>query len=459
MMSCKTLFEDTIAAIATALGKAAIACVRVSGPQTREILRALTNRELEPRKATLVPIFDPRTQELLDRAIAIFYASPESYTGEDMVEFFTHGGFFVPQSVLKVVLEVGARMALPGEFTKRALINGKLSLTQAEAVEALVEAKSSYQHKMAMNALEGELLPTLTPIRNALIQIAAALNVELDYPEEVTNDTTQLLEELEKVRERVEALLRASERTLKYQAGLEVVIAGKPNVGKSSLLNRFLEEDRAIVTEVPGTTRDTITELVEVGGMLLRITDTAGIRKATDRVERIGVERALRAVGKADLILFVVDASRSLDEDDHTILKEIARLDKPHLVVINKIDVVEMVDTEAIRKELGTDAHIVTISALRGEGLVELEHHLKETIKELVGETSGATLINQRQVGTLRRCLSSIYGGIDALKAGYPNDIVAMEVRQAIETLDELTGRNYTEDLLDTIFSTFCVGK
>jgi len=458
-MSRVTLFEDTIAAIATALGKAAIACVRVSGPKTREILRTLTNRELEPRKATLVPIFDPRTRELLDRAIAIFYASPESYTGEDMVEFFTHGGLFVPQSVLKAILEVGARMALPGEFTKRALLNGKLSLTQAEAVEALVEAKSGYQHKIAMNALEGKLLPTLTPLRNALLQIAATLNVELDYPEEVESDTTQLLDELEKVRERAEALLRTSERTLKYQAGLEVVIAGKPNVGKSSLLNRFLEEDRAIVTEVPGTTRDTITEMLEVGGMLLKITDTAGIRKATDRVEQIGVKRALRAVEKADLVLFVVDASRSLDEDDHTILKEIARLEKPHLVVINKIDVVERVDIEAIRTELGTDAHIVTISALKGEGLVELEHHLKETIKELVGETSGAALINQRQMEALRSCLSSIHGGIDALKAGYPSDIVAMEVRQAIEALDELTGKNYTEDLLDAIFSTFCVGK
>ncbi|HCZ06597.1 MAG: tRNA modification GTPase [Thermotogota bacterium] len=458
-MNRLTLFEDTIAAVATAPGRAAIACVRVSGFDTKRIIQALTQRELEPRKATLVPVKDPQSGQLIDRAIAIFYASPKSYTGEDMVEFFTHGGLYVPQSVLRAILHLGARIALPGEFTKRALINGKLSLTQAEAIEALVDAKSGHQHRLALNALEGKLLDVLNPLRETLLRIAATLNVELDYPEEVEIDPSTLAKDIEKARGIAESILRKSERALKYTSGLEVVIAGKPNVGKSSLLNRFLEEDRAIVTEIPGTTRDTITEMVEIGGVLLKITDTAGVRKTTDQIEKIGVERALKAIERANLVLFVVDASRSLDEDDHTILKEIARLSKPHLVVINKIDVVERVDVNAIREELGTDAHIVTISALKGEGLAELERYLEQTIKELVGETIEATLINHRQLESLKRCLSSIEKAMDALKEGYPNDIVAIEIRDAITALDELTGKSYTDDLLDTIFNTFCVGK
>lgn len=449
---------DTIVAVASPPGKGAISIIRMSGMGCWEIvLRHFKTRgKIEPRKALHGWIYDG--DELVDEVVVIFYKAPKSYTGEDMVEVMCHGGPFVVKKLIDLFLREGARLAEPGEFTKRAFLNGKMDLTSAEAVRDIIEAKSELSLKASLRNLRGELRTFVEKLREDLIRVLAELRVELDYPGEVEADVDRIREELEKLIKKLSEELSKAEYGLMVNQGLRMVIVGKPNVGKSTLLNRLLKEDRAIVTDIPGTTRDVISEEITIGGLLFKVVDTAGIRDETrDIIERMGIERTLREIERADLILFVLDASDLLDEEDEKVLEKIK--DKRYLVVINKMDVVERLDEELLKTKLGTEKHIVKISALKGEGLEKLEEAILKESVDVLEKGSSSLITNVRQKEILESVNRHLAEALEALNKGVPTDLVSIDLEAALKLLDEVTGRSFREDLLDTIFSTFCVGK
>lgn len=449
---------DTIVAVASPPGKGAISIIRMSGMGCWEIvLRHFKTRgKIEPRKALHGWIYDG--DEPVDEVVVIFYKAPKSYTGEDMVEVMCHGGPFVVKKLIDLFLREGARLAEPGEFTRRAFLNGKMDLTSAEAVRDIIEAKSELSLKASLRNLRGELRTFVENLREDLIRVLAELRVELDYPGEVEADVDRIREELEKLIKKLSEELSKAEYGLMVNQGLRMVIVGKPNVGKSTLLNRLLKEDRAIVTDIPGTTRDVISEEITIGGLLFKVVDTAGIRDETrDIIERMGIERTLREIERADLILFVLDASDLLDEEDEKVLEKIK--DKRYLVVINKMDVVERLDEELLKTKLGTEKHIVKISALKGEGLEKLEEAILKESVDVLEKGSSSLITNVRQKEILESVNRHLAEALEALNKGVPTDLVSIDLEAALKLLDEVTGRSFREDLLDTIFSTFCVGK
>lgn len=449
---------DTIVAVATPLGKGAIAILRLSGPDSWKIVQKhfRTRSKIVPRKAIHGWIHE--NGEDADEVVVIFYKSPKSYTGEDMVEVMCHGGPLVVKKLLDIFLRSGARMAEPGEFTKRAFLNGKMDLTSAEAVRDLIEAKSEATLKLSLRNLKGGLRNFVENLRRKLIEVLAEIRVELDYPDEIETNTSEVVTRLERIREKLAEELKKSDAGILLNRGLRMVIVGKPNVGKSTLLNRLLNEDRAIVTDIPGTTRDVISEEIVIRGILFRIVDTAGVRSETnDLVERLGIERTLQEIEKADIVLFVLDASSPLDEEDRKILERIKN--KRYLVVINKVDVVEKINEEEIKNKLGTDRHMVKISALKGEGLEKLEEAIYRETQEIFERGSDSLVTNLRQKQLLENVKAHLEDAIRSLKEGMPVDMASIDLERALDLLDEVTGRSFREDLLDTIFSNFCVGK
>jgi tRNA modification GTPase len=449
---------DTIVAVATPHGKGAIAILRLSGPDSWKVVQKhlRTRSEIVPRKAIHGWIHE--NGEDVDEVVVIFYKSPKSYTGEDMVEVMCHGGPLVVKKLLDLFLKSGARMAEPGEFTKRAFLNGKMDLTSAEAVRDLIEAKSETSLKLSLRNLKGGLKDFVESLRRELIEVLAEIRVELDYPDEIETDTGGVVTKLEQIKEELTEELRKADAGILLNRGLRMVIVGKPNVGKSTLLNRLLNEDRAIVTDIPGTTRDVISEEIVIRGILFRIVDTAGVRSETnDLVERLGIERTLQEIEKADIVLFVLDASSPLDEEDRKILERIKN--KRYLVVINKVDVVEKINEEEIKNKLGTDRHMVKISALKGEGLEKLEEAIYRETQEIFERGSDSLITNLRQKQLLENVKGHLEDAIKSLKEGMPVDMASIDLERALSLLDEVTGRSFREDLLDTIFSNFCVGK
>jgi len=349
-------------------------------------------------------------------------------------------------------------MAEPGEFTKRAFLNGKMDLTSAEAVRDLIEAKSETSLKLSLRNLKGGLRDFVDSLRRELIEVLAEIRVELDYPDEIETNTGEVVTRLERIKEKLTEELKKADAGILLNRGLRMVIVGKPNVGKSTLLNRLLNEDRAIVTDIPGTTRDVISEEIVIRGILFRIVDTAGVRSETnDLVERLGIERTLQEIEKADIVLFVLDASSPLDEEDRKILERIKN--KRYLVVINKVDVVEKINEEEIKNKLGTDRHMVKISALKGEGLEKLEESIYRETQEIFERGSDSLITNLRQKQLLENVKGYLEDAIKSLKEGMPVDMASIDLERALNLLDEVTGRSFREDLLDTIFSNFCVGK
>jgi tRNA modification GTPase len=449
---------DTIVAVATPHGKGAIAILRLSGPDSWKVVQKhlRTRSKIIPRRAIHGWIHE--NGEDVDEVVVIFYKSPKSYTGEDMVEVMCHGGPLVVKKMLDLFLRSGTRMAEPGEFTKRAFLNGKMDLTSAEAVRDLIEAKSETGLKLSLRNLKGGLRGFIENLRRDLIEILAEIRVELDYPDEIETDTGGVVTKLEQIKEELTEELRKADAGILLNRGLRMVIVGKPNVGKSTLLNRLLNEDRAIVTDIPGTTRDVISEEIVIRGILFRIVDTAGVRSETnDLVERLGIERTLQEVEKADIVLFVLDASSPLDEEDRKILERIKN--KRYLVVINKVDVVEKINEEEIKNKLGTDRHMVKISALKGEGLEKLEEAIYRETQEIFERGSDSLITNLRQKQLLENVKAHLEDAIRSLKEGMPVDMASIDLERALNLLDEVTGRSFREDLLDTIFSNFCVGK
>ncbi|MGJ8454300.1 tRNA uridine-5-carboxymethylaminomethyl(34) synthesis GTPase MnmE [Pseudothermotoga sp. U03pept] len=449
--------SDTIAAISTPKGLGAIAVLRMSGGNSWQICQKILQREIqiEPRKVFHNFVKDP-DGTLLDEITVVFYKAPNSYTGEDMVEITCHGGPVVSQSILDLLLLNGARLAEPGEFTKRAFLNGKIDLTKAEAVKQIIEAPSRTAVKVAVNNLSGKLSTAIERLREMLLGLLAQIEVDFDYPDEVFAEYSLIRQQLEEASKFLDELLKNAQNRLALSNGIKIVIVGKPNVGKSSLLNALVREERAIVTEIPGTTRDLIQVPTTIQGVFFTITDTAGIRESQDRIEKIGIERTIKAVSEADLILFVLDATTPIDEDDMKILRLIK--DKRYLVVINKIDANDLIDRDLLKEILKTDLHVITASALQRDGIEEIEREIVRSVADITQTTEGY-VATQRQYEHLSNCKAELSKALKGIEEDIPKDLVAQNVKNALLDLDILLGRDYSTEVLDKIFKDFCVGK
>lgn len=449
--------SDTIAAVATAPGEAAVAIVRVSGPRARQVLRAVfqptRGREPSPWRLTHGWVRDPVELTTVDEALAVFMPGPRSFTAEDLVELHCHGGRQAPRAVLEAVLKAGSRAAEPGEFTLRAFLNGRLDLAQAEAVLEVIQARTAQARRLALAGLAGRLSSRIGTLREELLEMRAHLEASLDFSEEDLTPRDVGLD-LERALEAVRGLLAGADRGIVVRRGVRVAIVGRPNVGKSSLLNALLRADRAIVTEVPGTTRDTVEETADLGGVPFWLIDTAGLREPADPVERIGVERSRAALESAALALLVLDRSAPLGLDDRALAEAVG--DRPTVVALNKADLPAVLEPGQVA-ELLPGAPAVPVSALRGEGLDDLERAL---LRLGVGEGEhDLAVATPRQKEALLRAERALATAVAARAEGAPPDILAGEVAAAVRALGEITGQDATEDLLDAIFSRFCIGK
>ena len=442
---------DTIVAIATPPGRGGIGVVRVSGPHAEAISRQLLSRTspLEPRHARFGRI------DGVDHVVATYFAAPASYTGEDVVDIGAHGSPVLLRSIVCGAMRHGARLARPGEFTLRAFINGRIDLVQAEAVADLIDAVTPRQARAAFDQLEGTLTATISEIEQRLFDVVARLEASLDFPDEGYHfvEPGAASQEISHLVERVRTLLTTAHTGRLIREGYQVVIAGRPNAGKSTLFNALAGADRAIVTEVPGTTRDLITERVDLAGMAVTLVDTAGIRDVVDDVERIGVARARQAREVADVVLLVLDASRPLDRDARDLLIESAGCRR--LIAVNKIDLP--------RRWALDDVHIsdpvVEISAATGEGIAALGPALADLIHATESRRDAVMVTNVRHADLLQRALEALERGRDAAAAGRSEEFVLADLHEARGALEEITGRRAPDAVLTEIFARFCIGK
>ena len=456
----------TIAAISTAVGEAGIGIVRISGKNALDIGNKIFkgNKVLELKKENsrnLIygHIVDKKENKIIDEVLISYMKGPSTYTREDMVEIYCHGGIISVQKVLELILNNGARLAEPGEFTKRAFLNGRLDLSQAEAVMDMIKAKTDKSFEASLDQLEGSLSLKIKEIRNILLEMIAHVEVSIDYPDEDIEEITyeELEDQANSVRKEIEILLSTADRGKILRDGLNTVILGKPNVGKSSLLNAILRENRAIVTDIPGTTRDIIEEYVNIDGIPLKIIDTAGIRTTEDLVEQIGVDRAKDTVKDADLIIAVFDASRELSKEDYQIIDLIK--DKKSIIILNKTDLDIKYDENHL-KSLLKNKDIVIASITSGVGLDILEKNIKDMFYG--GEIeikSDLVITNIRHKNQLTKSLDNIIQAIEDIRREVPIDCIEVDLKNCWENLGEISGDTIGEDILDKIFSEFCIGK
>ncbi|MCK9267379.1 MAG: tRNA uridine-5-carboxymethylaminomethyl(34) synthesis GTPase MnmE [Alkaliphilus sp.] len=458
--------DDTIAAIATAPGEAGIGIVRISGEKsidiTDKIFRSKENKKLsqyKPWRITYGYIIDPDKGEKIDEVLVSYMKSPNTYTREDIVEINCHGGMISVKKILGLVLNFGARIANPGEFTKRAFLNGRIDLAQAEAIMDLISAKTEKGFDVALNQLEGFLSKEVSEIREKLLRMLAHIQVSIDFSEEDIDEITldNLSENSKEIEKNIRRLLDTSHTGKIIREGLSTVIVGKPNVGKSSLLNALIRESRAIVTDVPGTTRDTIEEHFSVKGIPLRLIDTAGIRETEDIVEKIGVERSKELFNLADLIIVMLDASSNLTKEDLEIIDLIGS--KKALIIINKTDLPQKLDVDEVRGIIG-DKDIIEISILENIGIEKIEEALIDMVYQGEVKAKDSLLVtNIRHKNALERAIKSIRDAIKAIKEQLPLDFIEVDIKDTWEALGEITGDAVGEDLLDHIFENFCIGK
>ncbi len=446
--------SETICAIATARGTGGIAIVRMSGDLALEILKkafrpAHAKRAFEPSRMMYGHV-ESDSGEILDEVLSVFMPSPHSYTREDVAEIHCHGGEIAARRVMRRLLELGARVAQPGEFTRRAFLNGRIDLSRAEAVMQLIGATSEAAARASVRQLEGGVTGFVRDASKSLLKMLSLIEACTDFPEEVEEQATAeaLLAQIELLRG--ELSRRCDPRSARIlREGASIVLAGRPNVGKSSLMNALLNQERAIVTDVPGTTRDVLTERISIGGITAELSDTAGRRNTVDPVEKIGVERAVRAVNSADVVLIVIDASEPLCEEDAQL---IADADDRAIVCLNKSDLPMRVAPES----LATTCEVIVMSAERGDGVDLLLEKLKA---RLSSATDDEKLTVERQIERVQAAIEALDAARDAICGGLPVDLVSLDLRRALSALSEITAVDPEETLLDEIFSNFCVGK
>jgi len=454
----------TIAAISTPPGSGGIGIIRISGDDALKVLRCIfkprgLNCEFVSHHLYYGHIVDPASNRTLDEVLAVFMRAPHTYTREDVVEIHCHGSFLVLQNVLELVLTQGALLALPGEFTKRAFLNGRIDLTQAEAVIDILSARTRKGVDLAQEQLSGVLYQRIDFIRKSLAQIRAIIEVAIDFPDEDVEivDHSHILQQLQnEVVEPLERLLKNVDQGKIYREGISVVIAGLPNVGKSSLLNTLLNEERALVTEIPGTTRDTIEEYLDVHGMPVRLIDTAGIRDNAEKVEEMGIQRAKSLINEADLVLFMLDGARDVSAEDVKLYSAVSH--KPMLVVVNKIDL-NKVDEHFI-DPLQTSAPVVHISAGKQQGIDELKAAIFRRVASGADqwEEQGCAP-NVRHKQALLKAHAACMRLRDAFIGGSTSDLIAVDLQECLDHLGDIVGETTTEDILDLIFEQFCLGK
>ena len=480
--------DDTIVAIATPAGRGGIGVVRLSGAESKAIagrmLRLAGGRELEPNRAHFGELLEIEGGERIDEVVVTFFAAPHSYTTDDVVEISCHGSPVVLRRVVEMAMAHGARLAEPGEFTQRAFLNGRLDLTQAEAVRDLIDAQTVYQAKVAARQLKGSLSHALAPVKEKLLALIARMEAGIDFAEDDVSvmpagETLAAMEE-------VSITLRALEASFAFgkvvHEGLTLAIVGRPNVGKSSLFNRLVERERAIVTALPGTTRDLVSETVSLGGIPVRVVDTAGIRQALqhererdgdqdgdrqtlEEAEAIGIRKSMEALADADLVLVVLDAAAGAGEVDRELLADVA--ERAAIVVLNKADLVSREashqgpkDHEGQKdKDARGELPAVRTSALTGEGIAELREEILRAVRGSAAEDSGAMLTNLRQQEQVHAALASMGAAAFSVRNEIPAEMVLLDLYNALRALDELTGATTADDVLNLIFSTFCIGK
>jgi len=461
------VFEDeTISAVSTAVGEGAIGIVRMSGQKAMSIastifkgIKGKSVEAIDSQKMTYGYIVDPISQHPIDEVLVLIMRSPRSYTREDVVEIHCHGGVVPLRKILELTIRYGARLAEPGEFTKRAFLNGRLDLSQAEAVIDIIRAKTDASLRMALGHLGGALAEKIRILRFDILEMIANLEATIDFPEEDIEELTaqDVKQGVTLVLAEIENLLATKETGRILREGLETVIVGKPNVGKSSLLNALLKEKRAIVTDVPGTTRDSIEEFVNIRGIPLKIVDTAGIRETTDIVEQLGVDKAREYIATADLILILLDASMPLSEEDRAVLKLLHG--REAIVLVNKSDLPMLLDMDEVYT-YGEEKLIIHISVLESSGLAQLEQVIFDRVYSgQVQQKEGAFINNIRQANLLEQGRDHLLAVLTTIADAMPSDCIVIDLRDAWEKLGEITGDTVGSDIIEQIFANFCIGK
>lgn len=450
---------DTIVAVATPPGRSAIGVVRLSGPQALTIIRALTRDpefQPEPNRVVLKEIIENDSDEVLDHALITFFQGPHSFTGEDMVEISCHGSPLILRQLLDRVQLLDARLAGPGEFTLRACRNGKMNLSQAEAIRDLINARTQAAAQQATRQLKGELASTLQTCKQELIRVIVRLESALEFVEddlpEVQREET--LDHLQNALLTIKNLSETYRTGHLLREGIKVALVGRPNVGKSSVFNRLVQFDRAIVTDLPGTTRDSLTESISLKGIPVSLTDTAGMREAGDKIEAIGVERTHQAIADADLLVVVIDGSTKLSPEDHAVLTQAE--DLRYVVAINKCDLPE---ARLPENQFRSGAQVVHVSALTGEGLQDLTAAILEPFGNVDSEQVGLLITDSRHHDLLLRAQRSLEEAIELHGQNASEEIILVGLHSALKFLGEITGETTTDDILGEIFSTFCIGK
>ena len=456
--------DDTIAAIATAPGEGGIGIIRISGEKSLQVAQSI----FKSKSGKMIKDYNARTliygtvvdnEKVIDEVLVAYMKGPNSYTAEDVIEINCHGGFISVKKILELILSKDVRLADEGEFTKRAFLNGRIDLSQAEAIIDVIKSKTDMAHEVAQSQLEGSLAKKIKDLRMNVTEVLAHLEVSIDFAEEDVEEITyQTLEEKAlELRNEIKKLYDTAESGKILRDGLKTVIVGKPNVGKSSLLNSILGENRAIVTDIAGTTRDVIEEFVNIKGIPLKIVDTAGIRETEDVVEKIGVEKSRESFSTADLVIMVLDASRKLSEEDMEILESLKN--KKTIVLLNKMDLEPQIELEKIEEFVNSE-DIIKISALKHQGIEELQDKIEAMVYHgSVKNSSNLMITNSRHKDALFKAYESINDAISAIEQRMPYDFIEVDFKNIWDYLGYINGDTVREDLLDTIFANFCIGK